>query len=168
MYLRSRLRASRIRIEERNCINSVTAFRNLADRLAPAGDLICEVPNSPCKGARRAGIAWGHLDIPRQANVFTLKSLTRLVEPAGLHVAEVRWAQYCRQFHLATIEDERRKFDFFTARGSDRTSLPQRPTLRSRSSLLAATLFASPRLKYDALRLLARRPEGSTPADRDP
>jgi SAM-dependent methyltransferase len=144
-----------------NCIDPVTAVCNLADRLAPGGCLICEVPNQECLGARRAGIAWGHLDIPRQANVFTRKSLTRLVEQAGLQVEEVRWAQYCRQFHLAMLEDERRKFDFFTARRADRSSLPRRPTLLGRYGLLAATLFARPSLKYDALRIRARRPEGS-------
>jgi hypothetical protein len=148
-----------------NCIDPVTALGNLADRLAPGGCLICEVPNQECLGARRAGIAWGHLDIPRQANVFTLKSLTRLVQQSGLQVEEVRWAQYCRQFHLATLEDERRKFDFFTARGSDRRSLPQRPTLLGRCGLLAATLFARPSLKYDAFRLRARRPESSVTGD---
>src|SRR5262249_10495764 len=56
-----------------HCIDPVAALRNIADRLAPGGRLICEVPNQECLGANWSGIAWGHLDIPRQANVFTLR-----------------------------------------------------------------------------------------------
>jgi SAM-dependent methyltransferase len=140
-----------------HCINPVAAIGNLAGRLAPGGRLICEVPNQECLGARWAGLAWGPLDVPRQANVFTLRSLSRLIERSALRVEEVYWAQYCRQFHLENIESERRKFEFLAARGSDRACLPVRPSLLSRYGLLAASLFARPNLKYDCLRIIARK-----------
>jgi SAM-dependent methyltransferase len=57
-----------------HCINPVGAIGNLAGRLAPGGRLICEVPNQECLGARWAGVAWGPLDVPRQASVFTPQS----------------------------------------------------------------------------------------------
>jgi SAM-dependent methyltransferase len=75
-----------------HCIDPVVALRNIADRLTPGGRLICEVLNQECLGARWAGIAWGHLDVPRQANVFTLGSLSRLIEQSALRVEEVQWA----------------------------------------------------------------------------
>jgi SAM-dependent methyltransferase len=140
-----------------HCIDPVAALRNIADCLAPGGRLICEVPNQECLGARWAGIAWGHLDIPRQLNVFTLQSLSRLIEQSSLRVEEVCWAQYCRQFHVVTIEHERRKYDFFKARGSGRDALPLKPSLPSRCALLACSAFARPNLKYDALRIIARK-----------
>jgi SAM-dependent methyltransferase len=140
-----------------HCIDPVAALGNLAGRLAPGGRLICEVPNHECLGARWAGLAWGHLDVPRQANVFTLRSLSRLIERSALRVEQVCWAQYCRQFHLRNIESERQKFEFLEARGSDRACLPVRPSLLSRYGLLAASLFARPHHKYDCLRIIARK-----------
>jgi SAM-dependent methyltransferase len=140
-----------------HCIDPVTALANIAERLAPGGRLICEVPNQDCLGARWSGIAWEHLDIPRQANVFTRESLTRLIEQASLRCEEVHWAHYCRQFQQGTIARERRKFEFFRARGLPRRRLPVKPSLLSRYGLLAGSLFASPRLKYDALRIIARK-----------
>jgi SAM-dependent methyltransferase len=142
-----------------HCIDPVAALRNIADRLAPGGRFLCEVANQECLGARWGGIAWSHLDVPRQANVFTQRSLTRLIERAALRVEEVRWAQYCRQFLPATIEHERRKYDFFKARGSGRGALPVKPTRLSRYGLLACSLFARPGRKYDALRIIASKPE---------
>jgi SAM-dependent methyltransferase len=140
-----------------HCIDPIAALTNIAERLGPGGRLICEVPNQECLGARWSGIAWEHLDIPRQANVFTRKSLTRLIERSSLQLEEVRWAQYCRQFQPKLIARERRKYNFFKARGSPRRYLPVKPSLLSRYGLLACSLFASPRLKYDALRIIARK-----------
>ena len=101
-----------------HCIDPVAALRNVADRLVPGGRLICVVPNQECLGARWSGLAWAHLDIPRQVNVFTLRSLSRMIEQSSLRVEAVRWQQYCRQFVPKTLEAERRKYDFFKARGS--------------------------------------------------
>jgi SAM-dependent methyltransferase len=138
-----------------HCVDPVGALRNLADRLAPGGRLICEVPNQTCLGAIWAGLAWGHLDVPRQLNVFTPQSLGRMIEQSSLRIEAVRWAQYCRQFLPATIENERRKFDFFKARGSPRASLPVKPGLLSRYALLARTLFVQDIHKYDSIRIIA-------------
>jgi SAM-dependent methyltransferase len=139
------------------CIDPVAALANIAERLAPGGRLICQVPNQECLGARWSGIAWEHLDIPRQANIFTLRSLTRLIEQSSLQVEAVHWAQYCRQFDQRIIAHERRKYDFFKARGLPRRCLPVKPSLPSRCGLLACTLLASPRLKYDELRIIAQK-----------
>jgi 2-polyprenyl-3-methyl-5-hydroxy-6-metoxy-1,4-benzoquinol methylase len=140
-----------------HCIDPIVALRNIADLLVPGGHLICEVPNQECLGAAWAGIAWGHLDVPRQVNVFTLRSLSRLIAQSSLRIEDVRWAQYCRQFHRTTIEHERRKYEFFKRRGSRRGSLPVKPTMFSRYCLLACSIFARPNLKYDAVRIIARK-----------
>jgi 2-polyprenyl-3-methyl-5-hydroxy-6-metoxy-1,4-benzoquinol methylase len=140
-----------------NCIDPKVALRNVADRLAPGGHLICEVPNQQCLGAWWSGLAWAHLDIPRQLNVFTLESLSRLVEQSPLRVERIRWAHYCRQFHPRTIEQERRKYDYFKAKGSGHVSLPRRPATMNRFGLLACSVFARPKFKYDAVRIIARK-----------
>jgi SAM-dependent methyltransferase len=140
-----------------NCIDPALALHNVAGRLAPGGRLVCEVPNQACLGARWAGIAWGHLDVPRQLNVFTRRSLCRMIEQASLEVEEVQWTQYCRQFDRETIEQERRKYDFFKAKGAPRSALPLKPSVLSRYALLACSLFGQPHLKYDAMRVIARK-----------
>lgn len=138
-----------------HCIDPLLAITNLAERLSRNGRFICEVPNPECLGARWAGIAWRHLDIPRQANVFTLQSLTALIERACLRVEKVRWAHYLRQFSRDTIEWERSKYEFFKSRGASLESMPVRSSILSRYALLASTTFATPRFKYDALRIVA-------------
>jgi 2-polyprenyl-3-methyl-5-hydroxy-6-metoxy-1,4-benzoquinol methylase len=140
-----------------HCISPTVGLRNIADRLVPGGRLICEVPNQECLGARWSGIAWAHFDVPRQVNVFTLRSLSRMIEQSSLHVEAVRWAQYCRQFLWRTVKGERRKYDFFEGKGSRGISLPVKPTMLSRYALLACSLFAKPSLKYDAVRIIARK-----------
>ena len=141
-----------------NCIDPALALHNVAGRLAPGGRLVCEVPNQACLGARWAGAAWEHLDVPRQVNVFTQRSLCRMIEQSALQVEEVQWTQYCRQFGRETLEQERKKYDFFKARGAPRRSLPLKPSVLGRYGLLACSLFAQPHLKYDAMRVIARRP----------
>jgi SAM-dependent methyltransferase len=133
-------------------------LRNLADRLVRGGHLICEVPNQRCAVAQWSGIAWSALDVPRQLNVFTAKSLTHMIEQASLRVEEVQWSRYCNQFHSQAIAHERGKYDFFMERGSGRDSLPVKPTLLSRYGLLARTRFARPESKFAALRVVAQKP----------
>ena len=65
------------------------------------------------------------------------------------------------QFLSATIENERHKFDFFKARGTRRASLPVKPSMLSRYALLARTLFAQCKHKYDSIRIIARKPGGA-------
>jgi hypothetical protein len=146
-----------------HCIDPAIALANIADRLAPGGRLIAVVPNQECLGARWSGLAWAHLDVPRQLNVFTRHSLGRLIEQASLQVESVRWAQYCRQFLPRTLREERGKYDFFAARGTGRASLPVKPTMLSRYGLLACSLLAPPRLKYDAMQIIARKPGAGVP-----
>ncbi len=139
-------------------IDPELGLRNLADRLVKGGRLICEVPNQECVAARWAGIACGALDVPRQLNVFTAQSLTRMLERVSLDVQEVQWTWYCNLFFAQGIEHEMGKYDFFKKKGSGREALPVKPSLLSRYALLARTLVARPQSKYPAVRVVAQKP----------
>jgi SAM-dependent methyltransferase len=139
-------------------IDPELSLRNLADRLVKGGRLICEVPNHQCVAARRAGIAWGALDVPRQLNLFTVRSLTHMIEQASLQVEEVLWSRYLNHFSARALEHEKGKYDFFIKKGSGRDSLPVKPSVFSRCVLLARTMFARPEFKYAAIRVIAQKP----------
>jgi hypothetical protein len=80
-----------------------------------------------------------------------------MVEQSSLQLEAVRWTHYCRQFSGTTLARERRKYDFFKSRGCRHRSLPVKPTMLSRYGLLAGSLFARPYLKYDSVRIIARK-----------
>jgi SAM-dependent methyltransferase len=65
------------------------AVDRAAGLLRPDGTLIVSVPNNDSLQARLGGDDWLHLDIPRHIYHFNPRSLTRLVERAGLHVDRI-------------------------------------------------------------------------------
>ncbi|HEX4599345.1 MAG TPA: class I SAM-dependent methyltransferase [Burkholderiaceae bacterium] len=58
--------------------------------LKPSGCLVIATPNALSLGHRLAGRHWPGLDVPRHLQVFTPKSLTRMVAMAGFAPLEVR------------------------------------------------------------------------------
>ena len=60
--------------------------------LAPGGALLVAVPDAEGVQARAFGPGWFHLDVPRHLFHFGARSLTRLLEDAGLEVLR-RWHQ---------------------------------------------------------------------------
>ena len=109
----------------------VKALSDAAALLKPSGLLFCEVPNNESVIARQSGRTWEHLGLPRHINFFTERSLVALVRSAGLVLRRVYFSGYGRCF-----DDS------------------QAATWR----LLARTVLAYPRFKYDSVGIVAGWP----------
>jgi len=150
-----------------HCLDPQAAVANIARLLAPGGHFVVETPNNACYGAKRAGIAWRWLDVPRHLNFFTPESLRAVCEQAGLTVRAVEFTGYTRQFAPDWLDDERRieaRLSAFlrsaeTAPGKMRR--PSRRSLAAACGLLAATCSAADSLKYDSVRVVACKPESA-------
>jgi SAM-dependent methyltransferase len=70
----------------------VALLRECADRLAPGGLLIVNVPNFSSWQSRFAGPKWLHLDVPRHVIHFTPSTLAATLQRAGLVINETRFA----------------------------------------------------------------------------
>jgi SAM-dependent methyltransferase len=70
----------------------VTLLRECAQRLAPGGHLIMNVPNFSSWQARFAGSKWLHLDVPRHLVHFTPQTLAATLQRAGLRLTEISFA----------------------------------------------------------------------------
>ncbi len=67
-------------------------LKQLADLLTPGGLLVVAVPDAEGLQARVFGSSWFHLDVPRHLYHFGDRSLTRLLNDAGLTILR-RWHQ---------------------------------------------------------------------------
>jgi SAM-dependent methyltransferase len=65
------------------------AVARAADLLRPGGRIVISVPNLASLQARFGGERWFHLDLPRHLFHFSPRSLSALVERAGLRVARI-------------------------------------------------------------------------------
>lgn len=134
-----------------HCREPVPALRNAAALLAPQGMLLCEVPNNEARGLHLAGPAWHWLDVPRHLNFFTGKSLALACREAGLNVLDTLHVGYTRQFDGPWLRAEQEIAH--RLRGAEGMHVGQVAALR----LLATTLFAPARFKYDSVRVQATR-----------
>ena len=140
-----------------HCIDAHRALRNAHGCVRPGGWLICEVPNNQSLQARRMGVCWSHLDVPRHLNFFTPRSLRSAAERAGFEVIEVQWTGYCRQFLPEHIKAQRAIYQ--TYRGNGRAAVP---SMRWHSSFeawtqLLTSALSRPERKYDSARIIGRR-----------
>jgi 2-polyprenyl-3-methyl-5-hydroxy-6-metoxy-1,4-benzoquinol methylase len=146
-----------------HCIEPTTAVRNAASLLNDRGVLIVETPNNACEGARRAGITWRWLDVPRHLNFFTPKSLRRICDEAGLAVLVTEFTGYTRQFKNDWLAEEceiRRRFADTAADSAadpDHAAKSFRAARRAAWRLLGATWAARAERKYDSVRVVAVR-----------
>lgn len=140
-----------------HCREPLTAMRNAAALLAPNGLLVCDVPNHASAGFRAQGPAWFHTDAGRHLWFFTPRSLRRLAEHAGLHVAGFEYDGFARQFEWLGAEQQ--VWDaLYGAGAAGPVAAPSRPSLRSQLRVLWRGLVGGSELRYDAVRLLARKP----------
>ncbi len=65
------------------------AIARAAELLRPGGRLLVSVPNVDSLQARLGGERWFHLDLPRHLFHFGPRSLSAMVERAGLQVARI-------------------------------------------------------------------------------
>lgn len=65
------------------------AVARAADLLRPGGRIVISVPNIDSLQAHLGGERWFHLDLPRHLFHFSPRSLSALVERAGLRVARI-------------------------------------------------------------------------------
>lgn len=123
--------------------------------LRPNGTLVLETPNNEAIGLKWAGCAWPWLDLPRHLHFFTASSLRDVCERSGLAVSGVEFRGYARQFQDDWVRSERQIAEFVGARNAD---VPRRAgSDAARWLLLALTLFARPRSRFDSVRILARQ-----------
>lgn len=134
-------------------VDPVAALRGAAELLRPGGAMFVEVPNNQCAIARRSGLAWEHMDVPRHLNFFDEASLRATATRAGLQVQASFFNEYCRYFDDAYIALEQRLFDHLGG---------AQPALRNSAarswSLLLRTLAAPARIKYDCVGVIAIKP----------
>lgn len=117
----------------------VPVLAKLHDALRPGGLAIFEVPNRRSVVARRAGLAWRHLDPEHHVGHHTPKSLRELLQRTGFEVVE-----------LTTVP-------MFTYLGLSRLT----PRWLIRQARFAATMrarpFGSHPHKHELLRIVAKR-----------
>lgn len=129
-----------------HCLDPVVALRHAAGLLRPGGVALVEVPNNEAAGLREAGAAWPWMDVPRHLSFFTAPSLRRLCERVGLTPQQVQFAGYCRQFRRDWIDQQA-----WIAATLDA------PARHSGLRLLLRTALGPAELKYDSVRVVARR-----------
>ena len=69
--------------------NPAAALERAAELLRPSGRIVISVPNIDSLQARFGGEEWFHLDLPRHLYHFSPRSLSAIVERAGLRVARI-------------------------------------------------------------------------------
>ncbi|MBA4017468.1 MAG: hypothetical protein C0483_09875 [Pirellula sp.] len=136
------------------------ATANVAKLLRSGGRFFVETPNNACLGLRNAGAAWRWLDAPRHLNFFTPESLQEVCRRAGMEIEAVEFTGYTRQFHSEWIADEQEIHRRLQAIGGDMYAQSLRPRNSAVRAwrLLAQTWRASAPLKYDSVRVIARKP----------
>jgi SAM-dependent methyltransferase len=132
-----------------HCLDPRLALQSARTLLKPGGRLLCETPNNDALGLRFAGPSWNWLDVPRHINFFTSDSLVAACESAGFDVLDSRYCGYYRQFDRAWIDTEQHIQETLPKAGI------RTPAHARAWALLVSTAFASRRLKYDSVRVLA-------------
>lgn len=141
-----------------HALDPLAAVENAARLLAPGGVFLVETPNNGCSGARAAGTHWRWLDVPRHVNFFTVRSLAAVCERAGLEIVGVDYNGYTRQFGGEWIAEEREIRKRLAALDDAEATPSSPPNSRLRAAaLLARTAFARDELKYDSIRVAARK-----------
>ncbi|MGC3968900.1 MAG: class I SAM-dependent methyltransferase [Pirellulales bacterium] len=134
------------------------AVQSIASLLKSGGRFIVETPNNACLGLREAGITWRWLDVPRHLNFFTPESLQAVCRAAGLEIEAVEFTGFTRQFQYDWLADEQEIHGRLKAMNYAPSSpLPPRNSAARAWRLLAKTWRAPDALKYDSVRVIARK-----------
>jgi SAM-dependent methyltransferase len=139
-----------------HCLNPTDAVKNVRSLLKPGALFVCEVPNNSARGLTLSGAAWEMFDVPRHLHFFTEKSLCGLLTAAEFEIEAVEYAQYCRQFSNNWIATERALRWALGASKDPALKLPRRNSRLRARWLLASTILAPRRFKYDSVRVIAR------------
>jgi SAM-dependent methyltransferase len=134
-------------------VDPVAALRRAAELLAPGGVLFCEVPNAECAMARRSGLSWKHMDVPRHLSFFGADTLRAAAERAGLVFESLFFNEYCRYFGDDDIAGDQRIFDHLGGAGP-----ATRYSQAGAWQLLLRTAIAAPQVKYDCVGVVAVKP----------
>jgi SAM-dependent methyltransferase len=133
------------------CLDPLSVVRNARKLLRPGGLFVCETTNNECWGLRQQGACWRWLDMPRHLDLFTGRSLQRVVDAAGLRVKALDFTGYTRQFKAAWLDDQAQKSAMLYP---SRSGNGIRQVLQS-WILLVRTALAKPERKYDSVRVVA-------------
>jgi 2-polyprenyl-3-methyl-5-hydroxy-6-metoxy-1,4-benzoquinol methylase len=137
-----------------HCLNPAAALSSVAGLLKPGGALICETPNVACRHFQRFTVVSEMYDAPRHLWFFTPKSLSAVIERAGLKIETRYFAGYTRLFNNDWRATERRIQSALVATGAQNP--PPAHTRAQSWMLLAETMFAAPEAKYDSIGFVAR------------
>lgn len=137
-------------------ISPFPALKNAVRLLKPGGLVVAEVPNNACLAVDRFDVNWFWLDAPRHLNFFTPESVCALLTSVGLHIEDVSYSGYTRQFSP----------DWKLAQAHIASSFGNRhdPSVRAASYwfYLMKTVLEKDRKKYDSVRVVARNPVAAT------
>ena len=131
---------------------SVRRAMNAIHRIVrPGGAVIVEVPNCDALAFDLREATWAWTDVPRHIHFFTKASLSRLLLQSGFRVVRVLYVGYARQFSNDWINSERRVAEVVAP------SYAAHLGPGGAWQLLLRTMLASPKRKYDSLRIHAVR-----------
>ncbi|MCE9567910.1 MAG: class I SAM-dependent methyltransferase [Planctomycetes bacterium] len=143
-----------------HCLDPLQAIRTAASFTKLNGIVIVETPNNTATSCRISGATWPWLDVPRHLNFFTPKSLSAMCQMADLEIISIEYTGYIRQFQTTWIEMQQSIIDAFSNRPELSASLWSYRH-HSQWNLLIQTMFSRPELKYDSVRIVARRTTAS-------
>lgn len=133
-------------------ISPSKALERVYALLGEGGKLVVEVPNCEAAGFAEFGPNWPWTDVPRHLHFFTQRSLANFLEAAGFTVTRVLHTGFSRQFDPSWVDTLNAIHD-----GSCSDEYPRSWLTRQSWGLLLRTALASPRRKFDSIRMHAVR-----------
>ncbi len=138
-----------------HCVDPHSAVQNAVSLLNPNGVLVIETPNNEALGAKMSGSCWRWLDVPRHLNFFTRAGLENLIASSGVTVENQEFRGYSRQFKREWVSNEQMIWKLFSDRTGENSS--PYPSVRRAVQLLMRSFWRRPELKYDSVRIIARK-----------
>ncbi len=138
-----------------HCVDPDKAVQNAVNLLKPNGVLVIETPNNGALGAKMAGRCWRWLDVPRHLNFFTQAGLENLISRSGVVLENREFRGYSRQFKQEWVSNEQMIWQLFSDRLGG--AISPYPSARRAFMLLIRSFWRRPELKYDSVRVIARR-----------
>ncbi len=137
-----------------HCVRPDVAIGNIRALLKPEGRLWLEVPNAACAHFEQFNVCSEMFDAPRHLYFFDDRNLRRLLQNHGLLVERVYFRGFLRHHNADWRAWECAIYDM--VRAEDPCASVKRHGFLQSSALLARTLFAPARRKYDCVGMICR------------
>jgi SAM-dependent methyltransferase len=140
-----------------HCLDPLLALQNAYELTKPGGRLYVEVPNCGCAHFEALDVCGANFDSPRHLSYFTRQALERAATKAGFVAESWRYHGFTRHHRRDWRDWENTIADRLqTAEPGRRAS---RHSLGKSLRILARSAFAGFERKYDAIGLIAVRPQ---------